>query len=480
MTDGVVSAVGSGLSIPDGADVVDGRGATVLPGLVDAHVHVVQWATSRQRVDVLAADSADDVAARIKAAVADRTGERALTPDEVVVGQGFRPALWQRPPHKDVLDAAFGPQPVAVLSMDLHTIWLNSAALTLVGRGGHPTGVLTEGDCFAVTAAMTERQPVDLVDRWVLDAMHAAAARGVTRITDFEFADTYADWQRRESVAEVPVRVECSVWLPWLDAALARGLATGTPIPGPDGRPGRLQMGWFKVITDGSLNTRTAFCFDPYPEVPDGDEAYGLQLVPAQELVEQMRRAWSAGIQPAVHAIGDQANSIALDAFEAVGCPGRIEHAQLIRPDDVPRFARAGLIASVQPQHATADRDVADRHWHGRTPWAYPYGALHAAGVRLEFGSDAPVSPLDPWQAIADAVTRTVDGRPPWHPEQRLSLDVALRAASGGRAGIAVGDPADLVLVAADPATVPPAELPANPVLATIVGGRFTYRDEAV
>jgi predicted amidohydrolase YtcJ len=188
-----------------------------------------------------------------------------------------------------------------------------------------------------------------------------------------------------------------------------------------------------------------------------------------------MRRAAAHGIEPAVHAIGDRANTIALDAFEAVRCRGRIEHAQLLSPEDLPRFAELGVVAGVQPRHATDDRDVADRHWGGRTERAFAYGDLLAAGARLEFGSDAPVSPLDPWLAIASAVSRTDDERPAWHPEQRLSVPDALVAAARGRRLIRVGDPADLVVVDADPLVADPDTLRTMPVHATMTNGRWTH-----
>jgi predicted amidohydrolase YtcJ len=195
-------------------------------------------------------------------------------------------------------------------------------------------------------------------------------------------------------------------------------------------------------------------------------------VVPYDELVTLMRRAWEHGIVPAVHAIGDRANQLALDAFEAVGCTGRIEHAQLVSPADLPRFARLGVIASVQPAHAPDDRDIADRHWAGRTARAFPYQSLLAAGATLEIGSDAPVAPLDPWDGVASAVTRTDDDRPAWHPEQRIPLDVALAASCGGRSFVAVGDVADLLVAERDPYG---GELRDMPVVLTMLGGRITH-----
>ena len=146
-----------------------------------------------------------------------------------------------------------------------------------------------------------------------------------------------------------------------------------------------------------------------------------------------LRRATAAGLDCAVHAIGDRANTLALDAFAATGARGRVEHAQLLGPADLARFAELGLVASVQPEHAVDDRDVADRYWAGRTHRAFAYRSLLDAGAELVLGSDAPVAPLDPWITLAAAVHRSADGRPSWHPEQEIPLDVALAASAGRR-----------------------------------------------
>jgi predicted amidohydrolase YtcJ len=162
-----------------------------------------------------------------------------------------------------------------------------------------------------------------------------------------------------------------------------------------------------------------------------------------------------------------------LDVFERLGIPGTIEHAQLVTAGDVTRFGTLGVTASVQPEHAMDDRDVADHHWAGRTDGAFPYRSLHDAGATLHLGSDAPVAPLDPWIAMAAAVFRARDGREPWHPEQRLPIDVALAASTRSR--MAVGEVADLAVLDADPTTCSEPELRAMPVTATMVAGRMTW-----
>lgn len=229
------------------------------------------------------------------------------------------------------------------------------------------------------------------------------------------------------------------MWREHLDYPVAKEIATGDVIPGTDGL---LRLGPLKVISDGSLNTRTAYCTDPYPGM-SGPGAHGTLNIPTDELTALLRLARSKGIRAAVHAIGDRANTLALDAFEASGARGSIEHAQLLRPDDVVRMARLGIVASVQPEHAMDDRDVADHHWAGRTANAFPLADLARAGVRLTFGSDAPVAPLNPWHAIASAMFRTRDHREPWHAEQSVSLKPAI--ASSVRSRVALGEPGDVV-----------------------------------
>lgn len=438
----------------DDAEVVDGRGGTLLPGLVDAHAHLLQWASSQQRVSLTTARSAAHAAEII--AKAD------VTPGVLLQGANFHGALWPDSPHKTLLDRALPDQPIALFSNDLHTLWLSSAAMRLINVD-HPTGVFIEDECMALTAALPAPS-TEVTDRWVLAATEAAAARGVTTIADYEYADTVTDWRRRATPA---TRIRCVIAKFLLDETIDRGLRTG------DNTGDRLTVGPLKIFMDGSLNTRTAFCHDHYP---DGDYD-GELLEPLNELLPVLRKAVDNKIGLALHAIGDRANTLALDAFAELGVGGRIEHAQLLDPGDLRRFGAMGVVASVQPAHQPDDRDAADHHWAGRTDRAFAYADLHKAGATLEFGSDAPVSPLDPWDGIASAVTRTDDDRPGWHPEQCLPLDVAVAASTGGRGTtVKPGDPADLVLTGRDIAGLPPSELRDLPIAATILDGDLTHR----
>ncbi len=474
VTEGTITAVtpaaGPGA---DRVDVVDVGGRWVIPGLWDHHVHFDQWAQVSRRLDVSSATSAAALAALVAAQL-----DGDPDPDSPLVGYGFRDALWPDAPSIEVLDAATGPSlPVVLVAADLHCAWLNSAALRAYGHPGAAGGLLREGAAMAVLGELS-RVGDSVSDAWARQASQRAAARGVVGILDLESPWNLASWQRRIAAGNDLLRVRSGVWRDRLEDVIALGLKTGDIVADT---AGLLSMGPFKVITDGSLNTRTAYCHDPYPGVGEADLRHGLLLVPPAELTPLLRRAHEAGLRCAVHAIGDRANSLALQAFADSGARGSIEHAQLLDDADVPRFAELGVVASVQPEHAMDDRDVADRIWRGRTARAFALRSLLDAGARLALGSDAPVAPLDPWFTMAAAVTRSRDGRPAWHAEQCITRAEALAASVGdpsaGRPGVVAGAVADLVVIEADPLTCDDATLRTMPVVATLVGGRFTHRD---
>ncbi|KNC19756.1 hypothetical protein AC792_05215 [Arthrobacter sp. RIT-PI-e] len=466
--DGRIARIGASIT-PGAADVVDLDGRWVSPGLWDSHVHLDQWALVRRRLDVSAAGSAAAAASLVR----DRLRSDPPGTGQILIGYGFQDGLWPDAPGKDLLDDGTAGTPVVLVSKDLHSLWLNSAALARYGHTDSPTGLLREQAAFDVNrriSAVSEEQ----LDGWVADAARAAAARGAVGITDLEMTLSVDRWARRAAGGTRSLRVRTGVYAYDLDAIIARGLRTGDVIPGTDGL---VTMGPFKLMTDGSLNTRTAYCHDPYPSTPGAEEGRGLFLVEQDELVEHLRRASSAGLVPAVHAIGDAANSAALDAFETVGCRGSIEHAQFVAAGDFERFRRLGVIASVQPEHAMDDRDVADHYWAGRTDRAFAFGSLVAAGAQITLGSDAPVAPLDPWISMAAAISRSRDGRDPWHPEQRVLSSVALAASTGGRTTLEEGCVADLVVTGADPLDADDAALRSFEVSATMLGGRWTHLD---
>ena len=459
VADGSITAIGTDLV--GAGEQLDFEGRWLSPGLWDNHVHFTQFALIQHWLDIAGAESARHAAALVGEALA--TGQPAAIP---FVGFGFRDGLWADAPNLGDLDAASGDIPVVLVSADLHATWLNTAALALYGHRGHPTGLLREDPAFEITGRIGVVDDA-IVDAWAADASAEAARRGVVGIVDLEMDWNLENWQRRRASGFDRLRVEFGIYSEHLDRAIDLGLRTGTPIDE------LLSVGRYKVLTDGSLNTRTAFCYDEFPGLEGTAGSRGMLTVTPEQLLPLMSRAAAAGIEPTVHAIGDHANTLALDAFEQIGVGGRIEHAQLVAAVDLPRFAALGVVASVQPEHAMDDRDVADHHWAGRTERAFPLRSLVDAGATLAFGSDAPVAPLDPWVTMSAAVGRTRDGREPWHPEQALTNAEALGFSVRSR--IAVGEPADLVVTDLDPLSASPVELRTMPVAATFLAGRATH-----
>lgn len=448
--DGCVTGISP--SIPAGrAEVLECDGRLLLPGLWDEHVHLTQAAIAAERLPLGACASAAGAVGAVRAAVAGHDGDAPL------VGVGFRDAVWPDEPSRAALDAAAGAVPVVLISHDVHCVWLNSAAASRLGVEVDASGLLREEPAFRVGERITgETDPDTAVRHLAADA----AARGVVGVVDLEMTWNVGLWRRRVTAGFDALRVEVGVYPRDLDRARGEGLRTGMPLDS-----GLVTVGPLKVLIDGALNTRTAFCADPYP-----DGSTGLLTVPAPELQALLRRADAMGLAPVVHAIGDAAVRVALDAFEATGLHGRIEHAQLVADEDLPRFGRLGVVASAQPGHLLDDRDVAERHWPGRTGRAFPFRSLLDAGATLAFGSDAPVAPLDPWVAIRAAVERAPGGAP-WHPEQRITVEEALAASTRGRLRPALGEPADLALV-----EQPLDRMDADAVAATLLDGRFTHR----
>lgn len=445
-------------------EVLQGDGAFLVPGLWDHHVHVGQAALTALRVDL------GDVATAAEAAAV--MADALVGPDGRRVGAGFRDAFWPDAPSLAVLDERTGVVPTYLVNADLHSLWLNSAALSREGMTS-PDGVLREEAAFEVSRRLGS-VPAELVDAAVADLARRAASRGVVGLVDLDMAENESVWQRRRAGGFDTLRVRFGIYPEHVDRALAAGLVTGDPLRGDTGD--LVHVGPVKVITDGSLGTRTAACSVAYPGDPHD---HGLLAVGPEELRDLLIRATGGGLAAAVHAIGDDAVRHALDAFALTGATGTIEHAQLVAAADIPRFARLDVAASVQPAHALDDRDLTDALWAAQTAIAYPLRSLADGGAALLFGSDAPVSTLDPWAAIAAAVHRTRDGREPWRPGEAVPIALALAASTAGGSlrpsEITPGAVADMVLTGADPATAGEETLRQMPVTATLLGGRMTY-----
>lgn len=441
--------------------VLDVEGAWVVPGLRDHHVHALQAALFQDRVSVERASGASEAALIAATASVEPSGRRVLV--------GMRHAFWSDQPALEKLDASTGDVPTYVVNGDLHSIWMNSAAFRREQILPDATGLVREQAAFDVANVLND------VDAAVADgaldrAAARSAARGLVAFSDLEMGWQTDAWRRRAAAGWDRLRVAFGIYPQYVERAITEGLATGDLLDAA----GLITVGAVKFVGDGSLGTCTAATSAPY--VGGARGAMNFEL---DKLVATITRAAGSGLASTVHAIGDIAVATALDAFALAGVPGRMEHAQLVAASDVPRFARLGVEASVQPQHAVDDRDLTDSLWANQTAMPYPLRALSDAGANLLFGSDAPVSILDPWVQISAAVGRTDDDRSAWQPEQAIDARTALAASTAGGSAdphvIRPGAVADLAIIGFDPLAATADQLRTMPVHATLLAGRVTH-----
>jgi predicted amidohydrolase YtcJ len=473
------------------------RDAAVVPGFVDAHVHFGHFALARQQVDLDQAPTLADGLTVLREA-AEHSASGAW-----LQGRGWDRNRWGRLPTRAELDSAVGARAAALSSHDGHALWLSSAALEAAGisagtpeptggvierdAAGEPTGVLFENAQDLVRPRIPEPSDAELRQA-ICDGLRMAAAVGITGIHNLEDARTRRVFQALEAAGELSLRVYQGVSRGELIEARERGLRTGA---GSDW----LRIGPVKLFADGALGSRTAWLLEPYAGHTE-DGYRGVATLSSEELADSMRLAADAGLDVAVHAIGDAAVRGVLDCFQTMRStyPAlaqrmlRVEHAQLVHPDDVPRFASLGAIASMQPIHAVADWRVADQHWGERARYGYAWRDLQRAGARLAFGTDAPVESIEPLRNLEAATTRRdASGEPTggWYSEQCLDLEAALRAYTLGSAAaeralsrrgmLAAGMDADLVVLEPDPFTTAAGALGETRVALTMVGGRITF-----
>ncbi len=439
----------------------------MMPGLWDQHVHLTQWALNSARLDLASARSVEQAVGM----VAERLAE---WPDVPVIGWGHRPTDWPEDPVVSALDALDTDVPIVLIAGDGHHAWLNTTALLTLHLPLRE-GVVAEAEWFAAYGRMTTVLGDDGTGPdAILRTLEQAAALGVVGVTDFEFSGGPGEWITRWEAGAGLLRVRVATYADGLDAVIEAGLRSGDVLPGCDERA---RMGPLKIISDGSLNTRTAWCCEPYAGPSPLGFPHGQPNQSPEELRALLRRAAEHGLDVAVHAIGDRAVGEALDAMEETGARGSIEHAQLVRREDVRRMAALGVVASVQPAHLIDDRDVTDRLWPGRGERCFAFRWMLDDGVRLALGSDAPVAALDPWLAITAAVHRSIDGREPWYADQAVTLREALVGSTDGWGTVAAGHPADLLLVDADPVGDWSERRQPPTVAATWVAGRLVHDD---
>jgi predicted amidohydrolase YtcJ len=458
----------------------------VIPGLTDAHLHLAEGGLSLDRIDLSSSPTIEDGLARIAAAHAG-----AHDGDAWLEGHGWHSDRWGVWPTADDLERVAPGRAVALWAHDHHALWVSRRALEIAGidadrsdpdRGiirrdasGAPTGVLHEGAARIVTdhipAASAEQYETSIA-RLARDLIRlgvvAAHDPGALSL-QVGLGRAIAAYRALDERGELPIRVHASVRSEQLATATEQELRSGDPL-GPPG--GRARFGWLKLFADGTLASRTAALLEPIENeagrpLPPGTER-GIWLTPPDEVAALARQAAAAGIATQIHAIGDRSCRASLDALEAaIGRPTlmpRLEHVQLLHPDDRPRFARAGIAASIQPIHVRADAPIARTLWGDRAETrGYPMRSLLEAGAVVAFGTDAPVEPIDPWPGLSMAVTR-IDGSwpagsEPFGADERVTLEQALRAACVAPAVIASetdrgrlvpGQRADLLVIPAD------------------------------
>ena len=451
-------------------EMVDLGGRCVLPGFTDSHVHFPTWAVAQHEVKLDGCTSLDEALARVRKATAPGTWLR---------GYGWRSGDWPdgREPTKEDLDAVTGDRPTSLIAKDYHSLWLNSAALALAGgdldvaggvverdANGDPTGVLREESAWRF-----KERYIKIPDDEYLTAMRAgvklAHARGVTCVHDKDgWLGAAGLWQQLGA----QLRVWQSVPHETLPALAALSLRSGLG--------SLLRVGYLKVFMDGTLGSQTAWMLD----------GSGVQITSGEELAEIVRAGAEAGWPVGVHAIGDRAIREALDAFEQTrtiwepkGLRQRIEHAQCLTPEDLPRFAALGVAASVQFTHAPSDEHLAKRFWADKLEQTYSFRSLLESGALLANGSDAPIEELEPWAGVVAAVLDH------WRADQKLTLEQALHAICVApswlshdervRGTLLPGRAADLVVLDRDPFACEPEELREVEVVATMVAGRWVY-----
>ena len=477
--DRVAGGVGTHETALPTPDVVDLGGRCVVPGFTDSHVHFPTWSLAQRDVRLEGASGLGEALDRVRSHPRHGAWIR---------GTGWRSADWETQPTKEALDEVTGDVPALLFSKDYHSLWLNSAALArsngdlqveggVVERdaSGEPTGVLREESAWQFRARFAMPSQDEFVDA-TREGLRTASGRGVVAIHDKDgWLGAPGIFQRVREGGALTLRVWQSVPYERLPELEALGMRSGI---GDD----FLRLGYLKAFMDGTLGSQTAWMLDDS----------GVMITSGEELSEIIRTGARAGWPVGVHAIGDRANREALDAFEStrdewapLGLRQRIEHAQCLAPEDVRRFAALGVACSVQFSHAPSDRDLADRFWADRSENAYAFGSLWESGALVANGSDAPVEELDPLAGIRAGVLRTIDERPAWHPEQRLTVEEAFLASTVNAAWL-TGDErrrgkllpgylADLVVLSRDPLECPPDELETVEVVATMVGGRWVH-----
>jgi predicted amidohydrolase YtcJ len=499
--EGKIAAVLNGPEVEDppaGVEIQDLEGRTIIPGLIDAHLHLRQYAETLQMIDCETETRRECI---------ERVAERVRNtkPGKWILGHGWNHNRWDDGyGTAEELDRITTDNPIYLTGKSLHVSWANSAALEKAGIGegftdppggsfqrdekGLPTGIVFE-KAVKLVEDVIPKPSIEETTQNILTAQKSLLKMGITGVHDFDRELCIQALQYLGENDQLRLRVLKSIPKEFLDQAIEAGYQTGN---GSDW----LWYGGVKLFTDGALGPKTAAMLEPY----EGSDELGLLLLSEDELYEIGIKAAKHGLSLSVHAIGDLANRTVLDAIERLRAyetaegiqplPHRIEHVQLIDPEDVTRLAELNVTASMQPIHATSDMEMAEKYWGKRT--AYAYAPLHQykAGALVAFGSDAPVENPNPWWGIHSAVTRRkADGTPGpegWHPEGKLTVQQTLEAFTANPAQAAgrgevqgkikQGYWADLVILDSDPFTIFPDELLDLKPSGIVVNGEWVWQ----
>lgn len=487
-----------------GSELVDLRGKTVLPGFIDAHIHLLSTAYRAHHINALDCTSEDEVAELVRQRAAS------TPPGRWIQGGRWYKDSWpgQRFPTKASLDQAAPNHPVALWSKDGHLLWVNSLALQrahitaqtpdpangaiLRDASGEPTGILQEEEATSLVYKVIDKSDPVLTRHLVQQALRELQRTGITTIHDIEGSDALRLFQQLRDEGELGVRVQMILPRHALPELKALGLRAGF---GDD----MLRVGGIKIFADGTLGSQTAAMLESF-EGEAGNR--GILAIPEATMMETVSTAAEMGLSIAIHAIGDRAVRVALNSIERAQqrlsdanmqetmarLRYRVEHAQLVAPEDLRRMLSLGVVASVQPFHAVADRDLAERYWGKRSKRAYAYRTMQKMGIPLALGSDSPVETFDPLRILYAAIQRNDPATPeraPWLPEQALPVTQALwsytlgAAYAGGeehdKGSLTPGKLGDAVVLREDLLSIAPDKIRENGVQATILGGNVVY-----
>lgn len=503
-----ISAVGTTAEIRKlaGAEtrVIDAAGALVIPGFNDAHVHFIDGGSHLASVQLRDAATPQEFAERIRGFAAKTPKGRWIT------GGDWDHESWPGAPlpTKELIDKFTPDHPVFVNRLDGHMSLANSVALKLAGvtketkdpdgglivrdpQTGEPTGVLKDAAMGFVNAKIPSPTFEEKLDAARAATEHAASL-GVTSVQDMSAGNDVGVLQTLAARGELKTRIYAVSPLPQWERLSRTGVRA---VFGGD----MLRVGGLKGFADGSLGSTTALFFEPYNDAPAMRGLLGDEMFPEGEMLKRVEGADRAGLQVMIHAIGDSANDKILSVYEQVARANgardrrfRIEHAQHIRAGDIVRFARGGVIASMQPFHAIDDGRWAEKRiGHERARTTYAFRSLLDAGAVLAFGTDWYVAPLNPMLSLYGAVTRrTLDGKNPqgWIPEQKITIEEAVRAytvgsayaefAENSKGTLSPGKLADMVILSQDIFRINPVEIEKTKVRLTIMDGRVVYEEK--